>query len=139
MKKCSKCSLWLPLEAFSRNRSRRDGLKTSCPEYERAYVRQHHNTGREYYLRKARRRNAHVYAKLSALLRAFKEVPCADCGQTYPDSVMDFDHVRGVKSFTIARAIRVHTDAILGEVAKCDVVCANCHRHQTYTRLLTRP
>jgi hypothetical protein len=68
-------------------------------------------------------------------IRAAKQKPCADCGVEYPYYVMDFDHVRGVKEFGIAeKSRRGGRKALADEIAKCDVVCANCHRIRTYTR-----
>lgn len=61
-----------------------------------------------------------------------KQVPCADCGEVYPPYVMDFDHVRGEKKFTISQALDGETEDLLAEIAKCDVVCANCHRERTH-------
>jgi hypothetical protein len=61
--------------------------------------------------------------------------PCVDCGEADPD-VLDFDHVRGVKLFTIAMAVRNGRSlkAIQAEIEKCDVRCANCHRRITRRR-----
>jgi len=65
-----------------------------------------------------------------------KSVPCQDCGVRYPPYVMDFDHVRGDKVMDISDMISaaVSWDVLIAEVAKCEVVCANCHRIRTYTR-----
>lgn len=58
--------------------------------------------------------------------------PCVDCGETDP-VVLEADHVRGVKKYNVGamahstRSLR----AIDEELAKCDVVCANCHRRRT--------
>jgi hypothetical protein len=62
-----------------------------------------------------------------------KAQPCEDCNETYPTCVMDFDHVRGEKRFGIAQAIKSvsSTDALINEILKCEVVCANCHRQRT--------
>lgn len=62
-----------------------------------------------------------------------KSKPCSDCEVSYPPRVMEFDHVRGKKKFTISRMVGKHTSRaqqaqILEEVKKCDLVCANCHR-----------
>ena len=77
-------------------------------------------------------------AELAELIRAAKDVPCADCGERYPPWVMDFDHVRGVKrgvvSYLASRTPPVAT--ILDEIAKCEVVCANCHRARTFSRIV---
>ena len=70
------------------------------------------------------------------LLSELRDVPCADCGHRYPPHVMDFDHRDpGAKGATVTRMIgRAGTARILDEVAKCDIVCANCHRARTYNR-----
>ena len=53
---------------------------------------------------------------------------CQDCGYAGHPAVLEFDHVRGVKSFTIGHKAHYSLDRLKAEVAKCDVVCANCHR-----------
>jgi hypothetical protein len=63
---------------------------------------------------------------------SLKDRPCADCQQTFPPVVMDFDHVRGDKVASISLMLGWRKDRILAEVAKCDVVCANCHRIRTH-------
>lgn len=67
-------------------------------------------------------------------LLPFKQQPCADCGKIYPPYVMDFDHVRGEKKFDISLSERTAWETVLAEIAKCDVVCANCHRERTWER-----
>jgi hypothetical protein len=49
---------------------------------------------------------------------------------------MDFDHRDpSAKGYTVSRMLlRASTEEILREAAKCDVVCANCHRMRTYLR-----
>jgi len=49
---------------------------------------------------------------------------------------MDFDHREpGSKRHTVSRMIgRAGTATILAEIAKCDIVCANCHRDRTFRR-----
>lgn len=70
------------------------------------------------------------------LLNRLRHVPCADCARSFPPCAMDFDHRRGVtKRVAVTRMIgRAGVEAILEEVAKCDIVCANCHRLRTFTR-----
>jgi len=51
---------------------------------------------------------------------------------------MDFDHRPGeVKEFNLAQVMsqsRISWSRLLAEIAKCDVVCANCHRIRTWQR-----
>ena len=68
-------------------------------------------------------------------LRDLRCVPCMDCGNTYPPYVMDFDHRDpATKLFSLLadKALLKNHDALLAEVAKCDVVCANCHAVRTW-------
>ena len=66
-----------------------------------------------------------------SLIASYKDVPCADCGVKYPPYVMDFDH-RGDKVQGVAGMWSRSMEVLLAEIAKCDVVCANCHRERTH-------
>lgn len=70
-------------------------------------------------------------------IQRVKSVPCADCGASYPPYVMDFDHVSGKKIDKISDMTASSIEKIQAEIAKCEVVCANCHRERTYRRGLT--
>ena len=70
------------------------------------------------------------------LLDRLRHVPCTDCGGSFHACSMDFDHRDPrEKQYTVTRMIgRSGTERILAEVAKCDIVCANCHRLRTFER-----
>jgi formate-dependent nitrite reductase cytochrome c552 subunit len=70
------------------------------------------------------------------LLNRLRDVPCTDCNQRFAPCAMDFDHIDpNMKDYVVTRMIgRAGTARILGEVAKCDIVCANCHRRRTHDR-----
>lgn len=63
---------------------------------------------------------------------------CMDCGIHYPYYVMDFDHRPDeTKLFDISNINEIPSmDALINEIEKCDVVCSNCHRHRTWSRLI---
>lgn len=64
---------------------------------------------------------------------------CADCGWREWARGLDWDHVRGTKVASIAGLIangRLWSE-IEDEIAKCDLVCANCHRIRTTVRRKT--
>ncbi|MCU1376008.1 MAG: hypothetical protein JWO68_3294 [Actinomycetia bacterium] len=74
--------------------------------------------------------------RLRDLVRRAKEVPCADCGGSFPYYVMDFDHVGDEKSALVSKLVNFGaTQRLLDEMAKCEVVCANCHRIRTWRRM----
>ena len=60
-----------------------------------------------------------------------REHPCIDCGEADP-VVLDFDHVRGRKLFSLssAAARKVGLAVVMAEIAKCDIRCSNCHRRR---------
>lgn len=65
-------------------------------------------------------------------MRGLKSVPCMDCLGTFPAECMDFDHKSPLaKKFPITRWPNLPKDVLLAEIAKCDIVCSNCHRIRT--------
>ena len=89
---------------------------------------------RKRYFREYTKQRRHGIDKF---LQEVKSVPCTDCGEQHPYYVMQFDHCRGTKLFTISQSTSAgHSlDKIKAEIAKCDVVCANCHAKRTFSRL----
>jgi hypothetical protein len=60
---------------------------------------------------------------------------CKDCNESYPPFMMDFDHRDSAeKEFAISQSSVANWEKILGEAAKCDLVCANCHRMRSHIR-----
>ncbi len=60
---------------------------------------------------------------------------CVDCPEADP-ACLDFDHVRGEKTTEISQMVRrgFALEKLIGEIEKCDVRCANCHRKITAKR-----
>ena len=69
-------------------------------------------------------------------VRECKSNPCVDCGNTYPYYVMDYDHRDpGQKTNEISRLqVNRSLSKLKEEIAKCDLVCSNCHRIRTHMR-----
>jgi hypothetical protein len=63
-------------------------------------------------------------------LRAYKEtLRCVRCGFDHP-AALDFHHRDPAeKKFGVAQgALKYAWSTLLAEIAKCDVLCSNCHR-----------
>lgn len=95
----------------------------------------HRNKQQESEKQRIRKKKRYEEAKI--FLDGLKEsTPCADCGNTYPSCVMDFDHLDD-KKFSIAnRKGDVSLKTLLFEISKCEIVCANCHRLRTLKRMV---
>ncbi|HET8685325.1 MAG TPA: hypothetical protein VFM18_01525 [Methanosarcina sp.] len=60
---------------------------------------------------------------------------CADCEQSYHPSCYDFHHLDpNEKDFNPCSGLSKKLEVFLAEVAKCVMLCANCHRirHSKY-------
>lgn len=65
--------------------------------------------------------------------------PCKDCNREYPYYVMQFDHIGEDKVANVSRLLRTHGwPEIEKEIAKCEVVCANCHAIRTHNRKMNK-
>lgn len=135
VKRCTLCKRLLPLEGFHRNRSRRDGRQNACKPCNIArnqrWYREHPTARAARMDDYAKRRRDGNRARVLAYLRTH---PCVDCGETDP-VVLDFDHLRAKFRNVSLMVLRNHPwPRILDEIAKCEVVCANCHRRRTAKR-----
>lgn len=133
-KKCSKCGMVKPAEEFNFRHRERGVRHSYCRECGKALTRSHYRREKRSYLS----RNLRAYAERRQMVVEAKSRPCADCGIQYSYYVMDFDHRDGrLKKFALNSVDRVTKRAILREIEKCDVVCANCHRERTHRRRLS--
>lgn len=112
------------------------------PEDQAVYWKTYYKENRARLIEKAATRSKLDVARIRESLITAKDRPCADCNVKYAPWVMQFDHVpdRGSKTFTLSKAVRQKYSAkkIAEEIAKCDVVCANCHAERTYQRGIQR-
>lgn len=128
MRVCTGCSQKKPLEEFHRNRTKSEGRLSRCKDCQNRAVRYHYQENRPYYLAKARRRNRQQRNEIREMLNRLKDVPCARCGGTFPPCAMDFHHLSSDKLFELGRAHSRSVEQLLEEVAKCEILCSNCHR-----------
>jgi hypothetical protein len=113
-RRCSKCGVRKPLDAFYTDPTH----QASCRDCARARM-----------LGRIRKR--------SEFMDAYKlERGCADCGWAGHPAALEFDHLPGsAKVIEVSRLRVVGTmQQLLDEIAKCEVVCANCHRIRTAER-----
>ena len=93
-------------------------------------AKKHYEANKDKLKAKAKAYSFQNRINLREIVRIAKDVPCTDCGVRYPTRVMDFDHVRGIKSSNVSNMVgrSVGINTLKTEIAKCDVVCSNCHR-----------
>jgi hypothetical protein len=131
VKRCCTCKQVQPLEAFNRMSSAKDGRQASCRDCNKAY----HYAHWERHMAQIRRRSKAVLEENKRRMVAYLLAhPCVDCSEA-DIVVLEFDHLRDKTASVSALMLQGHEWArVLAEIAKCEVVCANCHRRRTARR-----
>jgi hypothetical protein len=122
MKRCKMCGEEKPLSEFYGNYKTKDGRLSWCKPC--TVIRY-----REGVLRRA--------AAVRSYIQSIKmERGCTDCGYREHPEALEFDHLPGfVKEHRIAQlSAGAKREKIDAEIAKCEVVCANCHAVRTAKR-----
>ncbi len=135
-KRCSHCRRELPLTEFNKRKDSRDGKQPWCRDCNAERSRQYYRENRAAHIKVITARNQRIRAENQDRLYDYLRTrACADCGESDP-VVLEFDHVRGVKIGNVGHMVRncVRWETIAAEIAKCEVVCANCHRRRTVSR-----
>lgn len=121
MKSCKDCGRQLAAELFYANSNMPDGRLSRCKDC----IRVRHRAARA---ERAKRNRAY-------LQQIKVERGCADCGFNSHPAALDFDHLPGVdKKYRVCTMAEMRRTAVDAEIAKCEVVCANCHRIRTIQR-----
>jgi hypothetical protein len=134
-RRCARCKQTKPVTDFSWRRIAEGVRDTFCRPCRSAYGKEHYAANRQRYIdAEARRKRDRAQKRMRWLIEFFTSNPCVECGEQDP-LVLEFDHLRD-KCFNIGRELPDRNwESILAEIAKCDVVCANCHRRRTARRL----
>jgi len=129
---CSDCSetRWVSLRTLKRT----SGRCRSCRAKRPSNPQRRKNYAREY----GRKRRARLYEIID---RHKLEAGCAHCGYHEDARALDFDHIDpATKVQTISWLVTTsgvnpdnpkHMAKLMDEIAKCQVLCANCHRIKT--------
>jgi hypothetical protein len=134
VKRCPRCGLIKALGEFHKASRRRDGVQSVCKvcRAEIDHARYEAIVGRA-----VDRHPQHAVERgVGAWLRSLKTgQPCTDCGGVFPPQVMQWDHKPGFEKLGDLADFGGHSrQEILDEIAKCDLVCTNCHIIRTFTR-----
>lgn len=134
MRQCSRCRQKKPDQDFAWRRKAKGQRDSYCRPCRAEYKQWHYALNKQRYVANAAAWNRATLAERTAFMFDFLEAhPCVDCGERDP-IVLEFDHL-GDKSFEIGSGFRNRKwEIVLEEMAKCDVVCVNCHRRRTARR-----
>ena len=129
-RRCTRCEEVKPLSDFHRWR---DGHQWWCKACKSDVAAQHYQDNKA-------RRSAHNQRRQQAFRSWYTSLktdkPCADCGQIFHPAAMHWDHLPEFeKSGSLGELVRHGSrELVLNEIAKCELVCANCHAVRTAMR-----
>lgn len=136
-KLCIKCFLAVPEDGFAFQNKAAGRRDTICRKCKKAYLAEHYIKNKQVYLQRSRQQMPGTQEHFRAWLRAYKDSrSCVDCGGKFHFSAMEFDHTRSDKVANVSRIGSIARAKT--EIIKCDLVCANCHRVRTYTRMIAK-
>ena len=136
MKVCSTCKAAKDESEFSRNAGKKDGLHNQCKGCKKKHQDEWYQRHKSEHKRRAKLCNDRVRKETRAYVDKYlREHPCVDCGED-DVIVLEFDHVRGNKLKAVSKMLRDSyvLSAVVKEISKCEVRCANCHRRATHQR-----
>ena len=114
---------------FNSNKARKDGLQNKCRlcqrEFDKSYYKEKPARRRQ-----LREKNKKVRKKILDWYRNYKQGLECLCGEDHP-ACLDFHHRNpDEKEAEVSTLVGTSgsINRILKEIAKCDVVCSNCHR-----------
>lgn len=132
-KTCTGCGLERPIGEFPIKNKKSGRRGTRCRACRSAYGKLHYQNNRDRYCARPRAPRREQREPYWAWVMTFlASHPCVDCGET-DRIVLQFDHRDGTTKVDAVGTMlnRESWGALLNEIAKCDVRCANCHRLRT--------
>lgn len=129
---CVTCEISKSLEEFGKQSKNKDGLNSKCKSCKRIYDNIYHsnrsiqNKEKKYSQQIIRRLKARKYVN-----EYLKDKKCGTCSENRIPA-LDFHHLKD-KLFNICDGVLkgYSLEKIKKEIAKCEVICANCHRIET--------
>jgi hypothetical protein len=126
-KMCCVCREYLTIDKFGKDKKRKDGLQIRCKLCRREESKQEYVKNGEKYRTRAKNQRPHTRNKYKELIQNIRtHYGCAYCNEK-EDCCLDFHHLRD-KQGHVTSMIGKSVGQICAEIAKCIVVCANCHR-----------
>jgi hypothetical protein len=130
-RQCSTCFRWLTTDSFWQ--LKKNKIPTQCHDCaldKQDVWRKAGGLERTREIKRARRREAQQFVD-----ELKNNVPCPDCGKTKASFLMDFDHIeKKVANVATLVLAGVTLKRLKEEIARCEIVCANCHHIRTYER-----
>jgi hypothetical protein len=130
-KLCNKCDTWKVLSDYHNNKACSGGVTGTCRDCEWVRRKQWYADNRTRRQQLANERNQ---SRKQELVNRFGN-KCFDCNSGFPICVYDFHHLDpSGKDMNPSAAMTLSEQKREKELAKCVMLCANCHRIRHFDR-----
>lgn len=124
-KQCFFCKQTLEIANFHAKPATLDGYDPRCIQCQRLYNQDYYKRNSEVAIAKT---SKEARRKVEWLAEYKKTLKCSKCPENHIACLQFHHRDSSQKEFTISTAIRRYSlEKIIEEIAKCDVLCANCH------------
>lgn len=133
IKKCNLCGNEKDIDSFAYSNKSKNIRHGRCKECKNKYTKKWYKKNKKIHKVNVYHNNKRYRVRnLKFIVEYLSTHFCVDCGER-DFVVLDFDHVRGIKSHNISRMVTSSKSikTIAKEIGKCEVRCANCHRRKT--------
>lgn len=135
MKTCIDCKETKHLEQFNKNKSKNDGYQDRCRACDNTRAKTYYAANKARMVKQIGERNKrNILVVKQWLCEYLTTHSCVDCGVS-DIVVLEFDHLYDKEQNVSTMCLQGWSiPRIEQEIAKCEVVCANCHRRRTAKR-----
>ena len=130
-KRCNKCGTVKPVSEFNKAKSKKDGYQSYCRKCNSDNLKEHYTSNKEHYSKKKKNRRRKIKEFISKVKKNGK---CTYCPENH-EACLDFHHNDPkLKEHQVVKMVnnRFGKKRIAEEVAKCTILCSNCHRKLHY-------
>ena len=131
MKICTKCGINKDESQFRLRGGNKKGRRNECRECGKVYLREYYRSNKEKYREYGRRQRRRISAAKVYFYKWLHTQHCFCCG-TDDALVLEFHHRNpSKKRYEIGELVGkgYGVKTLISELARCDVLCANCHKH----------
>lgn len=131
-KTCTECNQSKNLNDFAK---RGDRTQYRCKTCMKRQMRKHYDDNKELYIQRAQIAIQQLRTEINSLKES---KPCTDCKISYPFYKMSFDHLDSRSKVGEVSSLILYNNrkVLYDEIAKCELVCLNCHAERTHKRNL---
>jgi len=122
---CTTCNIEQPIENFHKAKTKKDGYSYTCKLCRQLYHKKHYENNTHNYKQNANDQKN----KIKVFLNNYKQtLQCEICKESR-HYCLDFHHIENNKEYNISdmagRGVSINT--LMNEIAKCQILCKNCH------------